>query len=290
MKSLAAIAGVCLLLAVPPAHAQETSELFSRRVSVAGATQAAAPTSGSARKFEITDNSFLVEEAFNQEARIFQNIASWTLSRDGAWNATFTQEWPLGGTAHQFSYTIPFSSGDGSTGIDDMLLNYRYQLWDETSGHPAVAPRVSVVLPTGHTAAGFGSRAAGVQINVPFSKQFRDLYVHWNAGLTWLPRVALSDADTPRASLTSPQIAASGIWRVTPMFNVMLEALVQFEESVEDGRRVVNEHTTIAPGSRRGWNIGDRQLVIGAAVPISMAESGRSAAALTYFSYELPFK
>ncbi|HET9768159.1 MAG TPA: hypothetical protein VFS60_15000, partial [Thermoanaerobaculia bacterium] len=36
------------------------------------------PATDSSRKWEITDNSFLVEEAFNQERGVFQNIATWT--------------------------------------------------------------------------------------------------------------------------------------------------------------------------------------------------------------------
>ena len=60
-------------------------------LSSAAAAQATAPISDSAHKFAITDNSFLVEEAFNQEPRIFQNIASWTRDGHGDWNASFTQ-------------------------------------------------------------------------------------------------------------------------------------------------------------------------------------------------------
>ena len=63
------------------------------------------------------------------------------------------------------------------------------------------------------------------------------------------------------------------------------------EESVQDGRGVVEERSVIiSPGFRRGWNIGDRQIVIGAAVPVTKGDSGTSAAMLTYFSYELPFR
>jgi hypothetical protein len=47
-----------------------------------------------APRFGILDNSFLVEEAFNQEAGIFQNIFAFTRSQDGAWQGAFTQEWP----------------------------------------------------------------------------------------------------------------------------------------------------------------------------------------------------
>src|SRR5215510_16116014 len=62
-------------------------------------------------KFEITDNSFFVEEAFNQDRGIFQNIFSWARDGSGNWNASFTQEWPAPGVTHQLSYTVPFAGG-----------------------------------------------------------------------------------------------------------------------------------------------------------------------------------
>jgi hypothetical protein len=77
----------------------------------------------------------------------------------------------------------------------------------------------------------------------------------------------------------TPHIAGSGIWRVTPSLHLMLEAIVEFDESM-----------TVSPGFRRGWNFGDRQLVIGVAVPITRADGHSTAALLTYFSYELPFR
>jgi hypothetical protein len=220
------------------------------------------------RKWEILDNSFLVEEAFNQEAGVFQNIFTWVQSRDGAWAAAFTQEWPAPGVRHQLSYTIPFSETGTAFGINDLLINYRFQLREETSGGPAISPRVSVILPTGRADRGLGDDAIGVQLNVPASKQFGDLYLHANAGFTWLPDIA-----------RTPNLAGSGIWRVAPMLNLMFEAVFLIDESA-----------TISPGFRRGWNLGDRQLVIGAAVPVTWQNGDTNAALLAYFSYELPFK
>jgi len=223
----------------------------------------AQPAGGSARKFEIADNSFLIEESFNQEPGVFQNIFTWTRSEGGDWIASFTQEWPLGTMRHQLSYTIPFSQTGGATGLDDVLVHYRFQLTTESATRPAISPRVSVVLPT----ASIESGAPGLQFNLPVSKQFGDFYVHANAGGQWL-----QDADA------TTLLGASGIWRVTPMFHLMLETVA-----------ALGDWTTISPGFRRGWNIGDRQIVVGAAVPITRSDLRSTAAFLTYFSYELPF-
>ena len=229
--------------------------------------QNASPADAS-RKWEIVDNSFLVEEAFNQEAGVVQNILTWTRGRHGTWDASFTQEWPAPGMKHQVSYTIPFAGTGEATGVGDVLLNYRFQVREETAGGPAISPRLSLILPTGREADGLGSGTTGLDMNLPVSKQFGDFYVHANAGFTWLPDVQ-----------RTVRVAGSGIWRVAPMFNLMLEGVAELDESV-----------TLSPGFRCGWNIGARQIVIGAAVPVTRADSRWTAALLTYFSYELPFR
>ena len=52
----------------------------------AQAPPASTPKPPAAEPFEITDNSFLVEEAFNQEAGIFQNICG-AVFANGNWVA-----------------------------------------------------------------------------------------------------------------------------------------------------------------------------------------------------------
>jgi hypothetical protein len=105
-------------------------------------------------------------------------------------------------------------------------------------------------------------------MNLPASKQFGDFYLHLNAGYTWLPDV-----------LSSARLAGSGIWRVAPMLNLIVEAAAVLDESF-----------TLSPGFRRGWNFGERQLVVGIAAPITRAEGRSTTALLTYLSYELPFR
>jgi hypothetical protein len=47
---------------------------------------------------------------------------------------------------------------------------------------------------------------------------------------------------------------------------------------------------TLSPGARGGWNIGDHQLIVGAAIPITWTEGSTDTGAFFYLSYELPFK
>ena len=253
------------------------------------AQRTARKTATNTSKTPVVDNSFLVEEAFNQESGIFQNIFTWTRANARDWAAAFTQEWPLFGQAHQFSYTVPFSTTDTVKGINDVFLNYRYQLTTEAPGRPAISPRLSLILPTGRAADGLGNGVTGLQVTVPMSKQFGKLYLHVNAGWTWLPGVSEDTAGSMPVNLTSPQVAGSGIWRVTPMFNLMLETVAIFAESLDTGVAVTTRSVTVSPGFRGGWNFSDRQLVLGVAAPVTRSAGTSRVSLLTYFSYELPF-
>jgi len=248
---------------------------------------------GHATAFDILDNSFIVEEAFNQEPGIFQNIFGVQLGEGAEWDFGFTQEWPIGSQTHQFSYTVPVSRLNGATGVGDLLVNYRYQLWQEQAGRPAFSPRVSVILPSGNEEDGRGAGVVGWQINLPFSKQGWDVYYHWNAGFTWLPGVrgAAGAGAVNEGNLFSPHLAASVIWRTAPMFNLMLETLAEFEEGVDASGVAERANAfTVSPGFRTGWNVSDHQLIFGFAVPITFAADTTDTAAFVYFSYELPFK
>ena len=66
----------------------------------------------------IQDNSFLMEEAYNQEEGVVQHINTFQRMRGGDWVATFTQEYPVPRQAHQLSYTIPYERpGQAGVGV-----------------------------------------------------------------------------------------------------------------------------------------------------------------------------
>ena len=246
-----------------------------------------APVSGSDRPWEITDNSFLVEEAFNQEAGVFQNIFGLYRPGDGSWAGAVTQEWPLLVHEHQLSYTVAFGRAGGNSGFGDLLFHYRYQAWDETESRPAFSPRISLVFPTGSVAQGLGNGSPGWEVNLPFSKQVGDLYFHWNGGFTHLPS---ADGGVAQHNLITPRIAASGIWRVRPMVNAMLEGVFEWPEEIVGTTTDRAHATTVIPGLRTGWNVGEAQVVVGIGVPVTFTADTTDAGVFGYFSYELPFK
>ena len=247
------------------------------------------PTDPAAVPFQISDNSFLVEEAFNQEAGIFQNIFN-AIRLGGVWVPTFTQEWPVVSQTHQLSYTLTWLSGHGTTGFGDTLINYRYQALTEGPGRPAFSPRVSLILPTGSAERGRGAGSSGLQFNLPFSKQTGDIAWHWNAGVTWFSGVDRATRPDEEVSLTSPFLAGSGIYRLRPMFHLMLESVANFE-AYPDGDGTGRETIfTLSPGARGGWNLGDHQAIVGFAVPVTWGAGETERGLFFYFSYELPFK
>jgi len=245
------------------------------------------------RPFEITDNSFLVEEAYNQERGVFQNIFGVVRSDTGEWAASFTQEWPAPSVRHQLSYTLVFDNDTGRGSVGDVAINYRYQLRTGEDGGVAVAPRASVLLRPDRSDT-FETAHVGLELNLPASRQFGDIFVHGNAGVRIYPRVdsvVTADAQGSQdVSLASPFLAGSVILRVRPMLNLMMESLVQFPERIV-GPATTERATvvTLSPGTRFGWNIGAQQIVLGAAVPIVHGDGRTSTGVFGYASWELPF-
>ena len=249
----------------------------------------------------IADNSFLIEEAYNQEPGVVQHIFIAAYSADSrarGWAFSFTQEWPVFSQDHQFSFTIPsFHLRDGServSGVGDILLNYRYQLLEEGDMKPAFAPRFSLILPTGSRDKGTGDNVVGYQWNLPFSKKLGDRFAaHANLGLTYQTHVrALLDSSTgqlsPKRSLVSFNLGASAIYAVLPRFHLMLEWLGTFEDGInDDGRRERNFVPIIAPGFRAAVvNEETLQIVGGVAAPIGLNRNAPTYGALLYLSIE----
>jgi hypothetical protein len=242
----------------------------------------------------IEDNSFLIEEAYNQEAQVVQHIFNgYYLSRGKDLALTFTQEWPMGGQLHQFSYTLAYQIfSKRSGGFGDALLNYRYQLWDEKAWC-WIAPRLSVILPTGKSSEGLGSGVVGLQVSLPASKRWTNEFVsHLNLGATILPNVegTATGGSTVRRTLPTYSVGASGIYLVSENFNLMLELLFNYGGMIgESGGVEFSSGTIVSPGFRYAINIGRLQIVPGLAIPVSMTATSKDVNVFAYLSFEHPF-
>lgn len=243
----------------------------------------------------IQDNSFLVEEAYNQEDGVVQHISSYerlTNSRD--WAYTQTDEWPLRTLKHQLSITLAGThvgsfAGSGA-GWGDAALNYRYQLVGSGETTIAIAPRLSMLLPTGDHKFGQGSGGVGVQTNLPVSIQHSSHFVtHWNAGATWVPHAQSESHES--ASTMAFNLGQSVVWLAKPRFNVLLETLWTSSEVVVGlGRRQRSQDLYMSPGVRWAYNFKNGlQIVPGLAVPIGIGPCAGEKGVIMYLSFEHPF-
>jgi hypothetical protein len=242
----------------------------------------------------IEDNSFLIEEAYNQDDRVVQHIFNgYYLSSVKDISYTFTQEWPMGGQTHQISYALAYLAFNGRAGgLGDVLVNYRYQLWGEKDWC-WIAPRLSIILPTGRSSEGLGNGVVGVQTNIAASKRWTNEFVsHLNLGVTILPNVegTMSGGNSVHHTLPTYSVGASGIFLVSENFNVMLEMLFNNSASIgESGAVEFSSGTIISPAIRYAINIGKLQIVHGLAVPVSVTPTSTSFNVFAYLSFEHPF-
>jgi hypothetical protein len=243
----------------------------------------------------IQDNSFLVEEAYNQEHRVVQHISTFSRAAgSGDWIYTFTQEWPVHDERHQLSYTLPLqalhSADLGSTGVGDIALNYRLQAVGNGSAAAAFSPRLSLLLPTGRASETLGAGGVGVQVSLPFSRTVGSRIVtHWNAGGTHTFSARGTAGD--RAGTNAYSLAQSAVWLAHPRFNVLVETSWTRTASVTGPRRTeASDALVVSPGIRWAHDLkSGLQIVPGLAVPIGVGPSRGSHAVLLYLSFEHPF-
>lgn len=233
----------------------------------------------------VADNSFLIEEAYNQEPGVVQHISNLVYTRKSRdLEFSFTQEWPFLSQTHQLSYSIPYASlsGGDAKGIGDVYLNYRYQAMDQTAW-AAFSPRFSVILPTGDDKKELGTGKVGYQVNLPFSKQLNEKIVcHVNAGATLTPGVKTTSG---KETLLSYHFGGSAIYLMKWNINFMLEYIAQFED---DGAKLTATHT-VSPGFRYAYNAGSLQIVPGFGIPIQLTGSDKTTSLFLYLSFEHPF-
>src|SRR6266567_165437 len=189
----------------------------------------------------IQDNSFLIEEAYNQEDGIIQHISTFerlTNSRD--WVYTQTDEWPLRTYKHQVSLTLAANHAGSFAGSGaewgDTALNYRYQILGSSRTKLAIAPRLTMLFPTGNHVFGRGSGGMGFQTNLPVSIQHSARWVtHWNAGATWIPHAL--DEFRDKAPAIGVNLGHSVVWLAPARVNLLVETLWTTSESVVAPRK-----------------------------------------------------
>ena len=260
----------------------------------------------------LKDNSFLVEEAYNQEPGVVQHIFNWVPSWDRNYGVgqknfdfVFTQEWPLGSQTHQFSYTIPFIStiehsavGERSEvrGLGDIFLHYRLQVLDGEDEPFAFAPRFSLIMPSGDESLGLGHEHLGYQVNLPLSMAIERWAFHFNAGATFNPGVRpVFDPAQPfpfdGRALNGYNLGGSAVYFLKPNFHVLVEAVQFWDEDIRpDGGKENLSETIVLPGLRWApYTKGDTQWVLGLGLPIGVSRDAADVGVFFYMSFEHRF-
>lgn len=260
-------------------------------MSLAGLALAASLSAQQAPK--IQDNSFLIEEAYNQEYGVVQHISFFTREKTTHfWGYAFTQEWPFKGQRHQLSYTVPLLGGGGNTtGFGDVVLNYRIQAVGKEGSKVWVAPRLSAVLPTGSWRAGRGNGVFGLDARIPVSVELGEwAAVHLNAGGSLYPSAKTTSGD--KATLVDASAGASIIVMPSNTINLMLESVVLSSADVT-GPGATTRHTSVIlnPGVRWAFNFrSGLQVVPGVAYAVGINDSAPPDALILYLSFEHPFR
>jgi hypothetical protein len=242
----------------------------------------------------IQDNSFLVEEAYNQERHVVQMIQTYQrVAGSSGYAYTLTQEWPVSDVKNQFSFSVPLQGVASSTGlaqgVGDAALNYRRQLVGDGTATVAFSPRLTLLVPTGNAGRALGTGSLGAQVNLPVSAVLSPRLVsHTNLGATHV--FAAKGTDGARTPLTGWNAGQSLVWLAHQNLNLLLEGIVTRNEVLAEGGGT--EQVTeawVSPGIRFALNLPGRlQLVPGFAVPIGVGPSRGKTGLFLYFSVELP--
>lgn len=200
----------------------------------------------------------------------------------------------MGGQTHQLSYTVPLGrNGEaptGATGLGDIALNYRYQIGGGERDGFALAPRATLLLPTGASRRALGSGGTGFQVNLPYSVELPARFVaHSNAGMTYTPRAR--DTDGNSAATRSFMLGQSLIWLAHPKLNLMLESTWISAQGVVGPRQTARTNEfLLSPGLRGAIDFpSGLQIVPGIAFPFGIGSSRGERAVFMYLSFEHPF-
>jgi len=281
-----------LLILVAALVCRGTAPLHAVPQQPAGSSAGQTAASASDAEGPIQDNSFLLEEAYNQEIGVIQHISFFSYFPESEdWVYTFTQEWPVPGDArHQFSFTLPVIRPGGSgAGMGDLALNYRYQLLGSGATKLAFSPRFSLLLPSGDSKSGRGFGGVAFQANLPASLVLAPrLVMHLNAGGTIAPHAKNESGE--QASVSGFNLGQSFIWLAHSRFNVMLETAWSGQGSVAGEDRTAFAHALfLSPGIRWAHNFpSGLQIVPGVAFAAGVGPSSGDKGLVLYLSFEHP--
>ena len=221
------------------------------------------PNPGSAS----ADNSFLVEEAFNQEHGVVQNIFR-RHANPTCRLGRLVHTGMAGPGACGISSRTPCRSRSsaGPPGGAIILINYRFQVLERrTDQRPAFAPRLSDIVPSSRRPALRWTPEARAGRSTCRSASASAVCTCTECGRVRGLRAERSTATSRhRGSARPVRRPGAAIWAVRPMFQVMLESCTCSRTLVDIGGREEHFHDR-RRASATGWNFGETQVVVGSA-------------------------
>ena len=238
----------------------------------------------------LEDNSFLIEEAYNQGPRVVQHIGHWARTEPaGDYVFTFAQEWPLIGQRHQLAYAIPFQSlsagGQRGVGFGDVEIQYRYQWLGMGDSRLAAAPSLTLLFPTGDESEELGSGAVGGEIGLPLSAVLSSRFVtHTNLKATYTGEASGHPAKVEY------ELGQSLVWLAASRFNPMVEVVWSRSEPAGGGTGESEEVFVLNPGFRWAHDFpSGLQICPGISFPIGVGATSGDSGVLIYLSFEHGF-
>lgn len=242
---------------------------------------------------QIEDNSFLLEEGFNQEPGVYQFIQKYqTFNRAKGYEYSFENEIPIPDESRQFSYEFAHGRADseGHGAISDITLSYRIQPLNKDGF--LMADRFGLIVPTGRVEKGAGNGVWGFEfskaVTIPVGEKWMN---HWNFGFSVLPN-AKSQGHDERGTITSFSSGTSLIYLFSDRLNFMLEALLESGQGIEaDGSKSAETSLTLNPGLRFAVDLDwkETQIVPGISFPTEMLNNRTEHGVLVYLSIEPKF-
>ena len=236
----------------------------------------------------VEDNSFLAEEAYNQEPGVVQFINVYQKSsRTKDWSYVFINEIPIVSQTHQFSYEIPYSYIEliDKTEVGDIKFNYRNEFY--RSDVLVATGRLSWISSTGNSKNGMGSGSNGYEASLITSVKVNNQWVqHWNVGAAFTPKAKNTIGD--QADNTKFFWNLSNVYIFTDNLNFMLEMSNNIEqETIANDVSSWSTTTLVSPSLRYAFDVADWQFVPGLARPFLVGENANSDdQILAYFSIE----
>jgi hypothetical protein len=234
-------------------------------------------------ELKIEDNSFLVDEAFNQEKGVMQFIASfyWSDLSSSCVAYGFTHEIPVFTDHHQVSYTLQynFSQPFGKTrysGPGDITIGYSYLVAGKDD-LLMMLPQINFVIPTGDPSKGLGNGGFGCKLGLALTKRFSSAIVtHYNISCTMIYNadeyMKTSQGESRKAEKTIKvkTFASSVVWYPASRFNIMFETVLNYLNDIHaNGPNLRSWQVTGNPGLRFAADLPKALLVAGASFPFT---------------------